>query len=105
MHNSLYYGEITNSIYNHFFKYADQLDKFRDYFDDDPSLPADMHNIAGDAAFVFSVVQDIFEKEQLDWHDIIKLYSDYLLDDLLIGETPKTIDMLEMMTLSVRSVH
>jgi len=105
MSNSLYYGEIANYIYDHFCKYPDHLIKLDHLLDDETEDNTDVYLIAGDAAYVFSVVQEIFDKDSLDWMSILKTYADYLLDNLLIGEKPRTIDLLEIMTDSIQSVH
>jgi len=102
MQPSLFYGEISSHIADHLYHYPDrimQIDRSLPLGDDPDQT---IYSIIGNASHVFATIQDLFDNEDLNWLQVVTLYSDELLDSLIIGNNPKTIDFLDMV---VRSIY
>ena len=104
MHPTLYYGEIATKIMDHFYQYPDrilQLDRTMSLADDNDNF---IITIISQASHIFATVQDLFEQENLNWIKTVELYAESILDSLLIGHTPRTVDFLMMIVQSIEAL-
>lgn len=106
MSNSHYYGEIAAKISAHLFQNPDlimELDLVMNR--DQESEGTTLWTISADAARVFDTIEDLSGEHFIDWHRALEFYAEKLLDHLLTGETPHTVDMISMASLSLQDAR
>ena len=104
MHQNLYYGEIITYINERLYQYPDHLIKLDQAMDLSEKTDETIFTFIGRSAHIFVTVQDLFDDEPLDWMKAVRLYSDLILDSLLLGEKPNTLDFLQMITQSLKTL-
>ena len=105
MHQSLYYGEIAAHITDRLYQYPDrimQIDRSLNLSDNPDET---LFTLVGQSAHIFATVQDLFDDEPLNWMKAVELYADNILESLLIGNKPQTINFLQMVTQSIQALH
>ena len=104
MHQNLYYGEIAAHITDHLYQYPDRIMQI-DRVLGASHYPEDtLHALIGNAAHIFATIQDLFDQETVNWSQALQIYSNDLVDFLLIGDKPRLIDMVDMVSKSIHAV-
>ncbi len=104
MHPSLHYGEVVHLISDRIYQYEHfmQLDRTIDL---NETQDETLFSLIGKSAHIFATVQDLFDDEPLIWMKAAERYADHIIDTLLMGHRPKTIDFLNMVTQSIQAIH
>ena len=103
MHPSLHYGEVVHLISDRIYQYGHlmQLDRTLNLSEDADTT---LFSLIGRSAHIFATIQDLFDDEPMHWTKAAETYADHLIDSLLAGDQPKTLDFLHLTTQSLQAV-
>lgn len=104
MRNSLYYGEIAARISAYLYQNPQQLLHIDRLIGQQEDTQETLWTISANAAHVFDVMEDMASDHCIDWMKALDLYSEEVLEFLLLDSKPSTIDLFSMAVRSIESV-
>lgn len=98
---SLYYGEIAALMAARLFQNPDHAKHIEHSMNELEKDGDTIWSMIATAARVFDTIEDLSGELFVDWHKALQHYSDAMLDHLLNGQKPGTIDMVAMASRSI----
>ncbi len=102
MRNTLYYGEIADKISNHLCKNPNHLNQIdRCLSEGDPSET--IWTVVSEATHIFENIEDLADQSEINASNAIEEYSHEILDHLLVGHKPNTLNLIDMASRSIQA--
>lgn len=103
MKNTLYYGEICAKVSAQLHQNPDHYIRIANVIDAQNARGENVWSLCAEAARVFDKIEDLSSDYFIDWHRASDQYAQQILDFLLSGRKPTTIDLVSMVSNSIEN--